>query len=215
MSNQKTSRRNFLKIAGITVGATALTCSGAGYVVTRKPSIPTPEVTYQGEENTMNERILITYATRAGSTAEIAAAIGESLSERGFTVDVKSTKDKPTLDGYQAVLVGSAIRMGKWLPESISFVEENQAALKQMPVALFTVHLNNLGDDEESRVARQTYLDAVRSMLPDAEAVYFAGAMDYSRLSFLDRLIAKAVGSTETDERDWDRICGWMPEAVG
>jgi menaquinone-dependent protoporphyrinogen oxidase len=157
----------------------------------------------------MNNRILVTYATRAGSTAEIAAAIGETLGERGFTVDVKPVKDKPTLDGYKAVILGSAIRMGNWLPEAVDFVKANQQALNQIPVALFTVHMLNTGDDETSRNARLAYLNPVRPLLPTAEEVYFNGKMDFSRLSFLDRSIAKMVKAVEADQRDWEKITQW------
>ncbi|MGD1994532.1 MAG: flavodoxin domain-containing protein [Anaerolineae bacterium] len=207
------SRRRFLKIAGVATGAATLTCVGGGYAATRRPDIETPELSV-GEENAMSNRTLVTYATRAGSTAEIAAAIGESLAQRGVAVDVKPVKEQPDLSGYQVVLIGSAIRMGRWLPEAMEFIEANQTALNQLPVALFTVHMNNLGDDEDSRTARRAYLDAVRPLLDNAEEVYFAGEMDFSRLSFFDRLIAKAVGSVESDERDWDKIRAWVPAAL-
>ena len=66
----------------------------------------------------MNDRILVTYATRAGSTAEVAAACAETLAARGYAVDVKPVKEKTQLTGYSAVVLGSAIRMGDWLPEA-------------------------------------------------------------------------------------------------
>jgi len=210
MPAQKLSRRDFLKIAGVTVGAAALTCSGAGYLATRTPEFESPELTF-GKESTVKNRVLVTYATRAGSTAEIAAAIGESLGQRGLAVDVKAVKDQPDLNGYQSVIMGSPIRMGKWLPEAVKFIEANQAALGQKDVALFTVHMLNTGDDEDSRAGRWAYLDNVRALVNDAEEVYFEGKMDFSRLSFLDRFIAKMVGSVESDNRDWDKILGWVP----
>lgn len=158
---------------------------------------------------TMNKPVLVTYATRAGATAEIAAAIAETLAARGCTVDVKPVKEKPKLDAYTAVVLGSAIRMGAWLPEAVDFVKANQAALNSLPVALFTVHMLNTGDDETSRTARAAYLNAVRPLLNTAEAVYFEGKMDFSRLSFLDRAIAKMVKAVEADHRDWGQIKGW------
>lgn len=129
-------------------------------------------------------------------------------------MDVKSVKDEPGLSGYDAVIMGSAINMGQWLPEAVKFVEANQAELGEMPVALFTVHMRNVGDDEASRSARHAYLDAIRPMLNDAEEVYFEGKMDFSCLSFLNRLIARVVGATEADNRDWDKIRAWMPEVL-
>lgn len=208
MSTESVSRRDFLKVAGITLGASVVTCSGLGYAATRTPEFETPEINYT-KENTMNKRILITYATRAGSTVEVAAAIGEVIAARGFEVDVKPVKEKPSLDGYQAVLVGSAIRMGNWLPEAIEFVKENQEVLNQMPVALFTVHMLNREDDAESRANRLAYLRDVRPLLDSAEEVFFAGKFDMSRLSFLDRMISKAVRAVDEDCRDWDNIRRW------
>jgi len=157
----------------------------------------------------MNKRILITYATRVGSTVEVAATIGETLAARGFEAEVKPIKEKPSLEGYQAVLVGSAIRMGNWLPEAVEFVKDHRQALNQMPVALFTVHMLNREDDEESRANRMAYLKEVRPLLKPVEEVFFAGRFDMSRLSFLDRMISKAVKAVDEDCRDWDRIRGW------
>ena len=157
----------------------------------------------------MNKRILVTYATRAGSTVEVATAIGKIIAARGFEVDVKPVKEMLSLDGYQAALVGSAIRMGNWLPEAVEFVKDNQRVLNQMPVALFTVHMLNRGDDEESRTNRLAYLKVVRPLLKSAEEVFFAGKFDMSRLSFLDRMISKAVKAVDEDCRDWGRIRGW------
>ncbi|MDD5467576.1 MAG: flavodoxin domain-containing protein [Anaerolineales bacterium] len=208
MSNKSMSRRDFLKVAGLTLAAATVTCSGLGYAATRTPEIETPELNY-GKENPMNKRILVTYATRAGSTVEVAAAIGESLNQRGFAVDVKPVKAKPSLNGYDAVVLGSAIRMGGWLPEMVDFVKANQFALNTLPVALFTVHMLNIGDDEQSRTNRLAYLSTVRPLLQKADEVYFAGKMDFSRLSFLDRFISGMVKVREEDRRDWDNIRNW------
>lgn len=208
MPAKSISRRDFLKAAGITLGASAVTCSGLGYIASRTPEIATPELTYH-QENTMNKRILVTYATRCGSTVEVAGAIGKTLSARGFSVDVKPAKEKPQVDGYQAVLVGSAIRFGQWLPEAVEFIKTNQAVLSQVPVALFTVHMMNLGDDEKSTSQRLAYLKDVRPLVKPAAEVFFAGKIDLAQLSFFERTISKMVGSAEGDFRDWDKIRGW------
>jgi len=160
----------------------------------------------------MGKKILITYATRAGSTVEIAAVIGEALSKRNFMVEVKPVSEKPNLDGCQAVLMGSAIRMGAWLPEALDFVRQNQAALNRLPTSIFTVHMLNAGDDETSRAARRAYTAPLRELLPSADEVFFKGKLDYKTLSFLDRLIAKAVENPDNppgDFRDWKAIKGW------
>jgi len=208
MSTKSVSRRDFLKVAGITLSASVVTCFGLGFAATRTPEFETPEINYK-KETLMNKRILVTYATRAGSTVEVATAIGETIAVRGFEIDIKSAKEKPSLEGYQAVLVGSAIRMGAWLPKAVEFVKNNQGALNQLPVALFTVHMLNREDDEASRANRLAYLKDVRPLLKPVDEIFFAGKFDMSRLSFLDRMISKAVKVVDGDCRDWDKICGW------
>jgi len=53
----------------------------------------------------MTQKILVTYATRAGSTTEIAAEIGQTLVARGFNVEVKPVKEVSSLAGYQSVIL--------------------------------------------------------------------------------------------------------------
>ncbi|GAB4492934.1 MAG: flavodoxin domain-containing protein [Anaerolineales bacterium] len=159
-------------------------------------------------------KILVAYATRAGSTAEIAAAIGQTLATRGFSVEVKPVAKVASLDGYQAALLGSAIRMGNWLPEMVKFIQSNQSALNALPTALFTVHMLNTGDDESSRTARAAYTAPVRALLPNAPEVFFSGLMDFSRLSFLDRFVANMVKAVESDQRDWEKIHAWSSTVI-
>jgi menaquinone-dependent protoporphyrinogen oxidase len=216
MSQRKFSRRDFLKTAGITLGASALTCTGLGYLAALPPEFEMID-TSLGDQDTMSKKILITYATKAGSTVEIAAVIGENLSKRGFAVDVKPVSENPALDGYQAVLMGSAIRMGSWLPEAVDFVRKNQSALQQLPTSIFTVHMLNYKDDETSRAARQAYTAPVRELLPNAGEVFFRGKLDYQTLSFFDRMVARAVADPNNppgDFRNWNEIRNWSQSAA-
>lgn len=212
MSQTTSSRRRFLKIAGLSLVGACAACSGLGYAATLVPHFPTTDLNL-GKDNPMNKRILVTYATRAGSTVEVAAAIGETLAKRGFAVDVKPVKAKPSLDGYQAVVLGSAIRIGSWLPEMMDYIKQHQPTLGALPTALFSVHMLNTADDETSRTARAAYTAPARQLLTPAAEAFFAGKMDYARLSFLDRVIAKAVegttGASAGDRRDWNKIRGW------
>ena len=202
------NRREFLKVSGFVIAAGSVTCCGLGALASRSPKIDTPEINFSKEEN-MPNRILVLYATKAGSTAEIAAKIGEHLSERGFNVDVVNVKSKPDPKDYQAVILGSCIRMGGWLPEMMDYIKTNQFALNATQTALFTVHMLNAGDDETSTAARTAYMDKVRELIPGTEEVYFLGAMDFSKLSLLDRFISKMVKAEESDQRDWDKIKSW------
>ena len=214
MKTKEFTRRDFLKAAGVAVAATTITCSGLGYVASRAPQIEAPEF-HLTKDNPMKNRILIAYATRAGSTAEIGAALGENLYALGFEVDVTPVKANPSLEGYDAVILGSAIRMANWLPEAVDFIKTNQSELSALPLAFFTAHLMNTGEDEASRASRLAYLDTVRGLISHpVEEVYFAGKMDYAKLSFLDRTISKMIKSEEADRRDWEQIRNWVPQMV-
>ncbi len=207
MSEQRVSRRDFLKIAGIGLAVTAFTCSGLGYAATRQPQIDSPAIHLE-KENAM-KKILVCYSTRAGSTAEIAAAIGQTLSQRGYSVDVLPVKKQPNPSDYQAVILGSPIRMGSWLPEMVAFIKENRSLLEKLPVAVFTVHMLNAGDDEQSRANRAGYLNAVREWVSPAEEVFFLGKMELAKLSFLDRFISNVMKAKDEDLRDWNAIHAW------
>jgi menaquinone-dependent protoporphyrinogen oxidase len=159
----------------------------------------------------MPERILVAYASRKGSTAEVAAAIGVILRTRGYEVDVASVTDDPSMEGCAAVFVGSAVNGGRWLPEAVDFVRNHQQGLGKVPVALFTVHIMNAGADERSRRKRLAYLEAVRPMVHPVEEAFFLGiGPDPKKDSWIARwLFRRFGGAGEGDCRDWEAIRGW------
>lgn len=160
----------------------------------------------------MNRKTLVAYVTRGGSTAEIALAIAKTLSAHGAEVDVLPINQVTGLKNYQAVVLGSAIRMSQWLPDAVKFVEHNQAQLSQMPTAFFAVHLMNMGIDEASHRSRQAYLDPIRKLINPQKEAFFAGVGDWKKVSFVDGLIGKAVKAPEGDFRDWEAIHAWTED---
>ena len=157
----------------------------------------------------MNNGILIAYATKCGSTGEVAQVIAKSLGEKGATVDVRPVKSVTSLDGYQAVVIGSAIRMGKWLPEAVAFVRQHQSRLGQIPTAFFTVHMLNVADDPKSQAAREAYVAPVHQLLTPSAEAFFAGKIELARMNLFDRLISKAMKAADQDLRDWNKIRTW------
>ena len=160
----------------------------------------------------MGDKILVAYASKCGSTGEVAAAIGEVLCSGGAAVDVRRVQEVADLGPYRAVVLGSCVRFGRWISEAVQFVEKNQAALRQVPTAFFTMHIMNLSDSEESRGERAAYLDAVHKLLPPKAEAFFPGASDPAKLSFFERTIGRMVKSPEGDLRDWAAIRAWAAE---
>ncbi len=210
MSVSPVSRRRFIKTGCLAAGAAGLAaCGGVGFALSSdldSSPVELSSITF-GDKN-VNNRILVAYASYAGSTAEVAAEIGKVLAQRGFSVDVRPVKEEPSVDGYAAIMVGSAVQYGKWLPEAVDFVETNAAALNRVPVALFCVHITNVGSDEKIRRARLAYLDEVRPLVPHATEVFFPGKFDRRGAALLlPGLVARFTPSF--DLRDWTRIRSW------
>ena len=157
----------------------------------------------------MQKKILVAYASKCGSTAEIADVIGQVLHEQGASVDVSPVDKVTDISEYQAIVVGSAIRMGKCLSEAKKFVQTHQKALQEKSSAYFAVCLSLHEDSDEKRREAEHYLDALREMAEPQATAVFAGKMDFSRLSFLDRMIVKMVKSPEGDFRTWEVIRVW------
>ncbi len=205
---QKVSRRQFLKTAGIVSGALVLTCGGLGAAATIPPGVDFYEKKSEGKGKM--KKVLVAYSSKAGSTSEVAKAVGEVLSKSGADVTVEQIKNVKDLATYQAVVVGSLIRMGSWVPEAKNFIEKNKAALDKVPTAFFTTCLTLKDDTEENRAKVAGYVEPVMQIVKPVENGLFAGKMDTSRLSFLDRMIIeKMIKETNGDYRNWDEINAW------
>jgi len=165
----------------------------------------------------MSKPILVTYASRNGSTAGVAEAIGKTLAEGGAQVEVRPMTEVKDLTPYQAVVVGSAIQNRMWLPEAMQFIQTHEAALKQKPVAAFLVCMTMAMKNEQFRQGVAEWLAPMRALIKPVREGYFAGVLDISKVpSFSDRLkfrLSVLFGVwTEGDHRDWDAIRAWASE---
>lgn len=163
----------------------------------------------------MTNKILVTYASRAGSTAEIAEAIGRTLSENGAEVDVMPMKEVKDLSAYRAVVAGSAIRGSKWLPEAAEFIQAHRSVLVQKPFAMFTVCITMaMKHAERYRSGVESWVAPVRALVKPLDQGFFAGMLDFSKLPFnWDTLMLRltvALGIfPRGDHRDWNAIRSW------
>lgn len=207
------NRRRFLMMAGGAVGAGVFLCSGATFLGSRAPVVDFVRSSC-GKGETM-KKVLVTYASKYGSTGEVAQAIADRLCGRGAVVEVRRVDELAGADavsGYDAVVVGSAVRMGQWLAPAVEFVERNAASLQQTPTAFFTVHMLATDDSEASRQQRASYVAPVHAVLAPQHEAFFAGEIDTAKLALGDRLMVKLVRSRTGDYRDWPGIRSWADQ---
>jgi menaquinone-dependent protoporphyrinogen oxidase len=153
--------------------------------------------------------VLVTAASKYGATGEIAGVIGEVLTERGLDATVVPCDQVDTVDGYDAVVLGSAVYAGHWLKAARALVDRSGDELAARPVWLFSS--GPIGDPpkpEEDPVDVAEILAATNAR----EHRVFAGKLVRKRLGFADKAIAVALRVPDGDFRDWAEIKGWAAE---
>ncbi len=152
------------------------------------------------------QSILVTYATRFGSTQEVAETIAAVLRETGPAIDLRPMQDVETLDHYEAIVLGAAIYNARWHPDAHRFLAEHQVLLSRRPVAIFA--LGPLAPSEAAMRNSRRQLDKELTKYPWLKPValeVFAGKFDPSkpRLNFFERRMSAH------DYRDWAAIRAW------
>lgn len=165
----------------------------------------------------MSNTVLVAYATRAGSTAGVAQAIGQTLAAGGAPVDVRRVEDVTDLMPYRAVVVGSAVRGGKWLPEAMQFVQAHQVTLADKPFAAFLVCITLAMKNEKYRTGVAAWLEPVRALVRPVSEGFFAGAFDSAQLppefnTFAMRAAVALGIFPRGDHRDWNAIRAWAED---
>jgi menaquinone-dependent protoporphyrinogen oxidase len=155
-------------------------------------------------------RVLVAVASKHGATTEIGEAIAEPLRSLGVEVDVRDVTDVGELGTYGAAVVGSAVYMGKWLPEAMAFVRGHASALRAIPVWLFSS--GPLGADTPVPPGDPASLDELMEMAHARGHRVFSGRLDKNDLGLGERLITKVVHAPAGDFRDWDAIQAWARE---
>lgn len=206
-----TARRHVMRrVAGGLLGVAAMAAGLVAWGLHRPGFTPVRGACSGG--STVKQKILMPYATRAGSTGEVAQAISERLCAQGFNAEVRPIETVTSLDGFRAAVLGSAIRYSAWLPEMTKFIESQRAALAALQVAVFTTHMQALDDSPASRDTRAAYTKTVRALITPRTEVFFAGKVDPATLSFFERMVVKMVKSPVGDRRDWGRIRAWADD---
>jgi menaquinone-dependent protoporphyrinogen oxidase len=156
-------------------------------------------------------RVLVTAASRHGATHEVGEAIARGLTDRGVEADFRPAERLESLDGYDAVVAGSGVYVGRWLEPARDLVETHAAALAARPVWLFSS--GPLGPPEALKPEGDPV--DVDHLMAASQALghrVFAGRLDRRLLGFGEKALVVAVRAPEGDFRDWEAIDGFAGE---
>lgn len=159
----------------------------------------------------MTEKILVAYASKHGATAAVAAKIAAVLEEAGYDSQLRIVDRVEALDGYDAVVLGSAVYAGQWLREAARFLERNQKALARVPVWLFSSGPTGEGDPAELLKGWRfpEALQPIADEIGSEDIAVFGGALDWDSLNIAEKMIVKGVKAPLGDFRDWEMVEDW------
>ena len=185
------------------------------------------------------KRILVTYATMAGSTTDVAQAVGNEIARSGLQVDVLPLEQVKDIESYGGVVVGAPMIMG-YHRAALHFLRKYRSTLQRIPLAVFVTAMSVTKTDEKSAVDVPVYLDdklakaprkvgnltfreryarlsnylqpilgAVRPVKPVSIGV-FGGRLEYGRLKWWAVLFVMLfIQAPARDLRDWAAIQAW------
>lgn len=161
----------------------------------------------------MTDLILVAYASRHGSTEEVAADIAATLRDEGYSVTFKPAKELQALSSYQAVVLGAPLYMYRWHKDARRFLSRHKKTLSERPTAVFALGPTRDPHDEAEWQSSREQLNKELENFPWLEPVslkMFGGKFDPESLKF--PMNKFAASEPPTDIRDWDRIRTWARE---
>lgn len=159
----------------------------------------------------MKERVLVAYATKRGSTAEIAEKIGEVLKKRQMQVDVLPARKVADLSPYKTAILGTAVYIGLWRREAVKFLKTFADELVKMPPRIFLSGPTGAGDPLEL-LGDWRFPESLRPVIEQVKPVEitcFGGRIESGKMNPFEKMIIKKVGAEIGDFRNWESIASW------
>lgn len=155
--------------------------------------------------------ILVVWASRHGSTKEVASTISQELTAAGHSVTCAEASQAPDPQAYAAVILGSAVYMAQWEDSMRRYVNTYHDELLARPLWAFSVGLSGV---PSGGVVDPVRVGPVLLKIQPREHRTFAGRLQPRELSLRERSIARLGGAVEGDFRDWRQIRSWAREVA-
>ena len=152
-------------------------------------------------------RVLVSVASKHDSTTGIGAAIAKTLRDAGIEIEVVVPEKVASLEGIDAVILGSGVYYGRWLAPALEFVDRHRDALQKLPVWLFSS--GPLGRPDPKPEGDPAGLPELVESLHAREHRVFAGSLDQRQLGLGERAVVRVVKAPAGDFRDWETISSW------
>jgi menaquinone-dependent protoporphyrinogen oxidase len=156
--------------------------------------------------------VAVAYASKYGSTREIAERIAAVLAESGIDAYAVPAAEVEDVSSYGAVVLGSAVYMGRWLPDAWKFVHRHRARLSTRPLWLFSSGPVGEAARHPDQAALPLRVGRAVERLSAREHRTFGGRVAPEPKGFMDRAVTRKVPSAQCDARDWDAIEAWARE---
>ena len=154
-------------------------------------------------------KILVVVASRHGATWEIGEVVADALTSRGHAVDLRAPEDVDSIDGYQAVVLGSAVYLAHWMASAREFADRFADQLSGVPVWMFS---SGLATQPAASANSPHELMALRDRIGARGHRSFRGRLDRALLTFAERAAIAGARAREGDHRDLGAVRAW---AVG
>ena len=152
-------------------------------------------------------KVAVVVASKHGSTREIGEVIAAELRRQNHTVDLLDPDNVQKVADYGAVVFGSGVYAGNWLPSAKNFAIHFQKELASIPVWLFSS--GPLGMTKPQPVEDPRRLADALGPIKTRDHHIFVGKLDLADLSVAERLLVKAVQAPIGDFRNWREIRSW------
>jgi len=163
----------------------------------------------------MTARILVAYASRKGSTAGIAQAIGKELISEGYAVDISDIKSVTSIAGYNAVVIGAPVYTGKITGDVAAFVAANRDGLSRLPVAGFVTGIAPVYPKTGDVKGFIDQLVTTLAPISPVAVTMFAGTLDTGKMNLVERSLTSLMKVPTGDFRNWDAIATWAGTLAG
>ena len=153
--------------------------------------------------------VLVAYASKRGSTAEIAETVAATLRREGLGVCLERAEDVQSLESYDAVVLGSAVYMKRWQGDARHFLKKHRKALRQMPFWVFSSGpVGDPADDNPDWIEQRKIIEKVEE-LGGRDHVVFGGRLPAAPKNFMERAMVEGTRREYHDRRDWTEIREW------